>query len=279
MGVARNWLRSMGKVAIEEVVEVPLDQIVFNPYQPRREINEAGLEDLAASIKEHGVLQPIILKRLGKGYELIAGERRVRASKKAGLKSIPSIVRPYDEKEQAIMALVENLQREDLNPIDEAEAYSRMLQDLKITQEELARKVGKSQSTIANKLRLLRLPEEIKRALSSDTMTERHARELLRLKSEEDQVAVLNEIAATQMTVQETEALVSEMLVGEEPGGLKDRSRERGRRLGVYRDLRIFLNSFKQVVGALRKSGIRAVMEEEEDEHFVYVRVTIPKSR
>ena len=276
MGVARSWLRSMGKGAVEEVIEVPIDQIVFNPYQPRKEFSETGLEDLAKSIEEHGVLQPIILKRLGKGYELVAGERRVRACKKAGLKSIPAIVRSYDEREQALMALVENLQREDLNPLDEAEAYSRMLREIEMTQEELARKVGKSQSTVANKLRLLKLPAEVREALAKETVTERHARELLRLRTPEQQLEVLHEIEAKSLTVQETEVLVSGLVKRPaEHGG----TQVKGRRLAIYRDLRIFMNSFRQVVTALKKSGVGAVLEEEEDADFVYVKVRIPKNR
>ncbi|MEW6080776.1 MAG: ParB/RepB/Spo0J family partition protein [Bacillota bacterium] len=274
--MARNWLRSMGRGVVEEVIEVPIDQIVFNPYQPRKECSESGLEDLAKSIKEHGVLQPVILKRLGKGYELVAGERRVKASRKAGLKSIPAIVRCYDEREQALMALVENLQREDLNPLDEAEAYNRMLQEIAMTQEELARKVGKSQSTVANKLRLLKLPPEVRTALAKESLTERHARELLRLRTPEQQVEVLREIEARSLTVQETEVLVSGLVKRPvEQGG----THGRGRRLGIYRDLRIFMNSFRQVVTTLRKSGVGAVLEEEEDADFVYVRVRIPKNR
>lgn len=165
----------------ERILEIPLDEISSNPYQPRFSFKEESLNELAESIKTHGVLEPIILRRITVGYELIAGERRLRAAEIAGLNSIPSVVRLLNEKQAAEIALVENIQREDLNVLEEAQAYRRLLLEFSYTQEELAQKVGKSRSHVANTIRLLNLPAEIQEDLVQEELSMGHARALLSL--------------------------------------------------------------------------------------------------
>ncbi|MDI3281045.1 MAG: ParB/RepB/Spo0J family partition protein [Bacillota bacterium] len=178
-----------------------------NPYQPRKHFDEEKLEELAASIKEHGVLQPLLVRRVGSGYQLIAGERRWRAAQRAGLAEVPVLVRELDEATMMKIALVENLQREDLNPLEEAEAYQRLLQEFKMTQEEIAGAVGKSRSAIANALRLLNLPPEIQASLAEGKITAGHARALLSLGDEEAQLAAWRKVLEQGLTVREVEAL------------------------------------------------------------------------
>lgn len=197
----------------KELKEIPIDSIVLNPYQPRKNIDPESLEELASSIREVGVLQPIIVRDLGGGrYELIAGERRWRAAHLAGLTSIPATIVNVAEKEALSFALIENLQRTDLNPIEEAYGYKRLMQEFDLTQEEVAQLVGKKQSTIANKLRLLRLPTIVQEKLMDGTITERHARALLKLPSENDMIKALKQIEQRKLNVGQTEELVDKML-------------------------------------------------------------------
>ena len=168
----------------EEIVEIPLEELRPNPYQPRKVFDEEALQDLADSIKEHGVFQPIIIKKSIKGYEIIAGERRYRASKIAGLTKIPAIIRNFTDEQMMEIALLENLQRENLNAIEEAIAYKKMIQNLGITQEELAKKVGKSRSHVTNIIGLLRLPQEVQQLVADSKITMGHARALSKLELE-----------------------------------------------------------------------------------------------
>ena len=261
-----------------EVKEIPIDRVVFNPYQPRKMVGEEELKGLSESIKDHGVLQPVVVRRIGKGYELVAGERRVRASKMAGLSVIPAVVKDLTDEETALLALIENLQREDLNYFEEAEGYQRIIQEFGLTQEELARKVGKSQSAVANKLRLLKLPEALRKELMEKKLSERHARALLRLPSEESQARVLKKILESDLTVREMERLVNGELhnIPREISG----SGKQGRRVRVFKDLRIFLNAFHQAVNMLQKAGLQAEIREEDQGEYieVYVRVTKMKT-
>lgn len=266
----------------EGIREIPVDLIEANPYQPRGNLKSDDLEELAASIREHGVIQPILVRPAGSRFELVAGERRWRASRLVGLRSVPAIVRELSDHDAALLALVENLQREDLNALEEAEAYQRILDQFQITQDELARKVGRSQSAVANKLRLLKLPEETRMAISREIITERHARCLLRLQDPEDHRRVIEEIQSKELTVRETEELVAAIAEGRGNGGEGAGSSEgeRGRRmLGVIKDLRIFLNSFRQAVRALRSSGIEAEITEEDRGEYIEISVRVKKHR
>lgn len=189
----------------EEVVEVPLAELRPNPYQPRQVFDEEALNELVSSIKEHGVFQPIIVKKSIKGYEIIAGERRVRASKKAGLKTIPALIRQLTDDQMAEVALLENLQRENLNILEEAKAYKQLIEKLAITQDELAKKVSKSRSHITNILGLLRLPNEVQDLISQDKLTMGHARALSKINDSEEIIKLANKIVDNNLSVRDIE--------------------------------------------------------------------------
>lgn len=191
-----------------EVVDLYLDDIIPNRFQPREVFNGDALKELSDSIKAHGVIQPIIVRKIGDKYEIIAGERRYKASAMAGLTKIPAIIRNLDDKETSKVALLENLQRKDLTPIEEARTYQKILELDSMTQEELGRTMGKSQASIANKMRLLSLPDEVQEALLKDQISERHARSLLNLQNAEEQIAMLHEIIDKRMTVRELDTRI-----------------------------------------------------------------------
>ena len=189
----------------EEIIDLPLDELRPNPYQPRKTFKDETLDELANSIKEHGVFQPIIVKKSIKGYEIIAGERRFRASKKAGLKKIPAIIRQFTDEQMMEIALLENLQRENLNAIEEAEAYVSMTQKLGITQEELSKKVGKSRSHISNIIGLLRLPKEVQKYVTSGKLSMSHARTLSKLDDEAEIIKMAEDIIENKLPVRKVE--------------------------------------------------------------------------
>lgn len=254
------------------IVHVPLEQIQISPYQPRKRFGQAELEELAASIREHGVLQPLVVRPIAAGqYELIAGERRLRASKLAGLPTVPAIVKDLDDHQAAVITLIENLQREDLHFLEVAEGYQMLIEQFNLTQEELARQVGKSQSAIANKLRLLRLPDTIRQYIPRVIIGERHARALLRLNNSEDQMKVLEEIVKRGLTVKQTEQLVEKYLQSND-----DRTKTGQKMLRIFKDIRIFLNTFRQAVDTLRNAGVAVEFDESRDDQFIEVRVRIP---
>src|SRR6266436_5118801 len=189
----------------EALLEVPIDLIAPNPNQPRKSFDSNGLSELTASIRSSGVIQPVVVRRQGQGYQLIAGERRWRAAKIAGLERIPALLREATDGESLELALIENLLREDLNPIDEAEAYQKLLAEFEWTQEELAQRVGRDRSSIANCLRLLKLPEPVQKDLRAGRLTMGHARALLSLTSPADQLKLREEILAHSWSVRATE--------------------------------------------------------------------------
>jgi len=191
----------------EEIIQVKLSELRPNPYQPRKVFDEAKLEELAASIKEYGVFQPIIIKKSIKGYEIIAGERRVKASTKAGLETIPAIVRNFTDEEMMEIALLENLQRENLNSIEEATAYRKLLDNLKITQEELANKLGKSRSHITNMLGLLSLPDEVKKMINESKISMSHARVLSKIEEEDKILDLARKIVDQSLNVRDLEEI------------------------------------------------------------------------
>lgn len=189
----------------EEIIDINLDELRANPYQPRKVFDDTALKDLADSIKEHGVFQPIIVKKSIKGYEIIAGERRVRASKLAGLNKIPAIIRNLNDEQMMEIALLENLQRENLSAIEEAIAYKSMIEKLSLTQDELAKKVGKSRSHITNTLGLLRLPKEVQRMVATNQLSMGHARVLSKFESEQKIIDMAYEIINKKIPVREVE--------------------------------------------------------------------------
>ncbi len=192
----------------EVIVNIPLDKIKPNKYQPRFHFAEEKIKELADSIKEKGIVQPILVSAKEEGYELIVGERRWRASQIAGLKEIPALVKKMSEREIFEISLIENIQREDLNPLEEAEAYQRISKEFKLTQEEVAKKLGKTRSSLANSLRLLNLPEKIKGFLSSGILSSGHARAILSLKEQKSQEDLAQRVATQKLSVRETEEIV-----------------------------------------------------------------------
>ena len=194
------------------LTEIPIDSISPNPYQPRKEFDDRSLEELARSVREHGVVQPIVVTRTGDNrYRLVAGERRFRAAQKAGLQGVPAVIKDLlNESDTLQIALIENIQREDLNPIEEAHAYHQLHQDFGLTQEEISRRVGKERSTVANFLRLLKLPEAVKRLLATGQLSMGHARALLAVESAKRQEQLANRVVARDLSVRQTELLASE---------------------------------------------------------------------
>ncbi|HAB66693.1 MAG TPA: hypothetical protein DCE23_04935 [Firmicutes bacterium] len=192
-----------------DIIEIPLTEIRSNPYQPRKDFDEESLKEFAESIKEHGVIQPIIVKKSIKGYEIIAGERRTRASKIAGKETIPAIVRDLTDQEMMEIALAENIQRENLNPIDEAEAFAKIIESTNITQEEAAKKFGKSRSYITNLLGLLRLPENTRKYVKEGKISMGHARVLSKLSDQEQIESITDNIIENSLSVRETEKIAS----------------------------------------------------------------------
>ncbi|MCS7232924.1 MAG: ParB/RepB/Spo0J family partition protein [Synergistetes bacterium] len=207
----------------ERLIEIPIEEIVPNPYQPRKILAEESLEELANSIKQHGLLQPIIVRKVDRGYEIVAGERRYRAAQRAGFQKIPAIVKDISDEESMEYALIENLQREDLNPIEAANALKLLMERFGLTQEEVADKIGKDRSTVANLLRLLRLPEELQNMVSEGRLTMGHARALLSLNDPEEQKRLALEVVNRSLTVREVEREVSRRVKGIE----RDREIER----------------------------------------------------
>lgn len=195
----------------ESVEEILLKDIRPNPYQPRKIFEADAIEELKDSILQHGVIQPIIVRKSIKGYEIVVGERRFRASKEAGLEYIPAVVRELTDEQMMELALLENLQREDLTPIEEAEAYERLINELKIKQEDLAKKIGKSRPHITNMIRLLSLPEKIRAMINSKELSMGHGRALLALKNEKEMLEVANKIRKEHLNVRQVEQLISEL--------------------------------------------------------------------
>ncbi len=258
-----------------EIKYIPIESIRPNPYQPRKDFNKKALEELSQSIKSFGLIQPISVRKIqDESYELIAGERRLRASELAELEEIPAIVVDYKDNESAMIALVENLQREDLNFIEEAEGYNNLIIDHGFTQQQLAEKLGKSQSTIANKLRLLKLPEDIQKDLIEHNLTERHARALLKLPTEELINEVLDKVIKNELNVSKTEKLVNEIL----DDLTKEKVDEHKSNVKGLISMRIYLNTIKNAYTAIKESGIDAKYDEKDKGDFVEVTIQIPKN-
>lgn len=213
---------------------IPVDSISPSPLQPRKKFKEESLEELAASLKEHGVVQPVIVRPSGAGYELLVGERRWRAAQLAGLKSIPAVIREAEPSECLQVALVENLHRDDLNGIEEATAYRQLMEEFGLTQEEISQKVGKSRSAVANALRLLQLPVEVQASVVAEEITTGHARALLALQGDPYQTTLLQRIIEEGLSVRETEELVRRRLSG---GETKATRKEKPRQLQQYAEL------------------------------------------
>ncbi|MBR5208019.1 MAG: nucleoid occlusion protein [Erysipelotrichaceae bacterium] len=255
---------------MRESLNIPVWQIETNRYQPRLEFNEESLEELAESIREHGLIQPITVRKVGEGYEIIAGERRFRACKKIGYYEVPCIVMSADEIATAQMALVENIQRENLSAIEEAKAYVEIMRQAECTQEELAQKMGKSQSTVANKIRLLNLPDEIQNAVKARKITERHARAILSARKE-DQKKVFDQIVKKGLNVAQSEHYIKSLYLYEE------RQKPKPQNKGVVRHLRIALNTIYQAVKMVKDVGMEVEVEECETAEDYRMIIKFPK--
>jgi len=263
---------------IKNITYIPIENIRPNPYQPRKQFNKAALEELCESIKQYGVLQPINVRKItNTHYELVAGERRLRAATMAGLKEIPAIIINVDDNDSAVMALIENLQREGLSYMEEAEGYYNLITEHGFTQEELAQKIGKSQSTVANKIRLLKLSPLIKKILADNNLTERHARALLKLHDEQLQLRVLKRVCEKGLNVKKTEELVEKTI---EKYSSEPTKKVPERKLTKsIKDIRIFVNTIKQAIEIMKKSGVNAKAAQLDRGEYVEFIVRIPKNK
>ncbi|MCH5138584.1 nucleoid occlusion protein [Clostridiaceae bacterium UIB06] len=250
---------------------VSVDLILPNVYQPRKHFDEESLEELAQSINTYGIIQPLSIRKLGEDkYELVAGERRLRAAKKAGLTEVPAIIVDITDRESAAIALLENLQRENLSFLEEAEAYYNLIRDHSYTQEKLAELIGKKQSTIANKIRLLKLESEIRNMLLENNLTERHARALLKLPTVELQKKVLNIIIKRSLNVKKTEELIEKEL----SKITKDKNNKGKKRIKGIFSPKVYINTVKQVFD---KYGLSAEYKSKDLDDKIEITITIPK--
>ena len=253
------------------VFYLPVDKIHPNPSQPRRYFDEESLLELSRSILHYGIIQPLTVRVGAQGYELIAGERRLRAAKIAGLREVPCLLARADEEDSPLLALIENLQRRDLHWFEEAVAIAKLISSYGLSQEQAAEKLGKSQSAVANKLRLLRLTPECVALLRENDLSERHARALLRLADDEARLAALREIIAQGYNVAQMEAYVESLL--HENASTPPRQRP----TYVIKDVRIFLNSIRRQLGVMQRAGVDAAVEREDTDDEIRMTIRIPR--
>lgn len=255
-----------------EIINIKTEQIIPSTYQPRKNFNEEALMELSQSIKEHGIIQPLTVRKLGEIYELVAGERRWRAARMLSLEEVPCTVVDITDRESAQIALLENLQREDLNFIEEAEAYYNLIHDHNFTQEEIAVKMGKKQSTVANKLRLLKLPVKIRELCIDNFLTERHARALLTIHSERLQIKIINKIIKENLSVKATEELINKELLKLAGEQYKNNSKN----VTSVFPAKLYVNTIKQV---FNKFNIPADYKFDDSEEYIQITVNIPKNK
>ena len=268
LGLAKKGMFETGKVLF-----LPVEAIVPNPEQPRKRFSQAELEELAASIRALGVLQPLTVRRREGQWELVAGERRLRAARLAGLSQVPCLSIQADSQSSSLLALVENLQRRDLDFWEEAQALRRLMEVYALSQEEVARRIGRSQSAVANKLRLLKLPREVLEQLCRAGYTERHARALLPLADPVLQIQAADTILKEKLTVAQTEALVDQLLRPAPPAPPV----RRPRRVFVVKDVRLFLNSLNRGMALMRSAGVDAQCSREDRDEEILLTIHIPR--
>lgn len=260
-----------------EIVTIPVNDIRPNPHQPRKTFNWSDLEELAQSIYQNGLLQPITVREICTGrYELVAGERRLRASKMAGLAEIPAIVVNISEEKSAVYAVIENLQRKDLHFFEEAQAIEQLNRKFGMNRERIAKKLGKSPSAVSNKLRLLNLPESIRSRIVSNGLTERHARAILRLPDYELMSEVVDAIINNCLNVSETELLITRLLEENSSQQVVEK-KEKPRNIKIFRDVKLFINTLDHAVMTMRKNGIDANSYHKETENYTEYVVRINK--
>ncbi len=254
-------------------VELPISSVRANPEQPRKHFAEEELNDLKNSIAEYGVLQPIIVKKDKSGfYFLIAGERRLRAAKLAGLSKIPALIKEFDDKDTALIAVVENVQRENLSYIEEAYAYRKLIDDFGLTQGELSEKIGKRQSTISNKLRILTLPPDIQEKLIEAKLTERHARALLKVEDAAVREKILQRVISHNLNVKQTEKLIDDYM-------MKDEAEYRSRRKINYISYKIYTNTIRKAFAQIHDMEENSKMTEEDKGEYIELKIVIPKNQ
>lgn len=253
--------------------KIRVDQIRRNPDQPRKYFEQSAIDELSSSIERYGILNPLTVRRdeVNGGYELIAGERRLRAAKQAGLMEVPCIVMTADEEESSAIALVENLQRRDLDFFEEACGYRKLIETYGLTQEEAAKRVGKTQSAVANKLRLLKLSPQIMERIRQNGLTERHARCILRLESEEERVQATEHIIRYHLNVSRSEQYIDRLLA--------EKTAPKPTVMKVIKDVRFFLNTVDKAVGLMQESGVDATIEREEQQNDLLIKIMIPNAK
>ena len=254
-----------------KLITLSPDSITASPFQPRREFDYYELLELSASIQRNGIIQPLTVRRVSERYELISGERRLRAAVIAGLKSVPCILIDAGDRECSLMCLIENIQRTDLGFFEEAEGIRRLMDEFSLSQQEVSEKLGVAQSTLSNKLRLLKLTSEQRTRITAGGLTERHARAIIRL-PDEQRDDIINRCLAEQLNVNETEGLVEKLL---NPPKLESKSKNKGS-IGDYR---ILTNSITKMVGTIRRSGIDASSRKNETDNYIEYIITVPKSK
>lgn len=261
-----------GEEKNEKSAYIPIDEIMPNPYQPRRRFETTSLKELSDSIKQVGVITPITVRRAPGGYELVCGERRIRAAKMAGLKKIPAIIIDISDKESAVMAITENLQRKDLNFFEEAESMQNLIKFHSFTQESVAQQLGKSQASVANKIRLLKLDDDVKQIVINGNLCERHARAFLRLPTKSLQIAAAKRASELQMNVSSTEKMVQKM-IEEEPQKQMIKSES----TNFEKSGRFFRNTINKTLDLLKKSGITPAITEKEDDNYIEYVIKLEK--
>ncbi len=254
---------------VNKVVEIEVDDIISNPNQPRTDFSE-DITSLAESIAQNGILQPVSVRRKGSKYELIAGERRLRAAKMCGFPVVPCIVHDVSDRHSAVLALVENIQRQDLSFFDEASAIEKLITHYGMTQEDAASKLGRAQSTIANKLRLLRLTDKEQSLIIQYGLTERHARALLRLGSAEDRLFILDKIIKNNLNVERSERLIDEFI------GSEHNKQSYKKRSVVFQNVKLFVNTINKAIETMQAAGISADSRKIQNENYIEYRVRIP---
>lgn len=266
-------LRQKGFLESQKVFFIKPSDIKPNPNQPRKQFDLEGLGELSESIAQYGILQPLTVRRTSGGYELVAGERRLRAAQMCGLTHVPCLILGIDEEQSSLIALVENLQRRDLDFFEEAQGLENLIRLYGLSQEEAARRVGASQSAVANKLRLLKHPPEVVAFIRKYNLTERHARALLRLESYADRMRTLERIVHNRMNVAQTEQYIENMLSRK----TEDSNEQKIRRLYVLKDVRFFLNTLDKAVDMMRHSGVPTDLDRSETDANIVLTITIPK--
>lgn len=266
------FLKQKKEKKLDQIKKIPIQKIKINPFQPRQEFDQGEITELAESIKNFGLIQAVTVRKQKdeEKYELVAGERRLRAARHLNKEKIPAVIKEFNDQEMAEIALVENLQRKDLNFLEEAQAYKRLLAEFDLTQKELSEKISKSQSTVANKLRLLKLPSAVRKNLIELKLSERHGRALLKIKSEQEQLELLKKIAEKNLNVRESEKLIKQ----------KQKTKQKSSKKRIKHladDLRLFANSIEKRISEVEESGINVEFERSDQEDTIEYYIKLSK--